>query len=584
MLSVLAATSVLALPGGLLAAPAFADDGGDLQVIMEQHQDLLSSDSAAPYISTTSVGPSSPTGTGQPPRVGPNVRVDGPQHPFPKGLLGRSETSVASTDGGQSVVAGWNDAQGFCGPPFGVACTPPPTPGLSGFGFSTDGGLTWTDAGPPPVFDHVFTRGDPWVDRGGFDGTTFYYANLAVNGTTGVPLGASVHRGRFSSGTFAFQDVHVLAPPNPHDSYDKEAISAAKDGGGAAFVSLTNFIALPCPKFPSVVGAFGQIEVWRTQDAGASWQGPVIVATDQTSANPADPNCGNFGVLQQSSVPVIGPAGELYVAWQFGPTFSASGTSTNAEIRLARSLDGGATFDAPVTVAAINSMRQDSPVGYNRSRLNDHPRVAVAISGPHRGRIYVSFFSAVSPVTAAPVVTCPAGTPAGTTCQGQRLVSSQAFVTFSDDRGQTWSTPQPVAPVPPATGVKRVWPVVTVEPGGIVNVVYYESQERPTDPSSSAVECSVGVATGLRRVGTASSLVDTFVSSSSDGGVTFAAPLKISSATSNWCTTASNIRPNFGDYIGSASGGNRALALWTDGRNGVPDAFYATVLGAGRSG
>src|SRR5262245_57018633 len=430
MLSALVVTSVLALTGSLPAPPALADDDGDLQVVEEQHQDLLSPGSTARDVPA---GPPSPTGTGRPPRVGPNVRVNGPQQPFPNGLLGRSETSVAATDDGQSVVAGWNDAQGFCGPPFGGPCTPPPTPGLSGFGFSADGGLTWTDAGPPPVFDHVFTRGDPWLDRGGFDGSTFYYANLAVNDTTGAPLGASVHRGSFSAGGFAFQDVHVLAPPNPRDSYDKEAIAAAKDGSGAAFVSLTNFIALPCPSFPNVAGAFGQIEVWRTHDAGASWQGPTIVSPDQTSANPADPNCGNLGVLQQSSVPAIGPAGEVYVAWQFGPTFSASGTSTNAEIRLARSLNGGATFGAPVTVAAINSLRQDSPVGYNRGRLNDHPRVAVATSGPHRGRIYVSFSSAVSPVTAAPVVACPAGTPAGTTCQGQRLTSSQAFVTFSDD-------------------------------------------------------------------------------------------------------------------------------------------------------
>lgn len=584
MLSALAVTTILALPGSLLAAPAFADDSGDLEIIMEQHQDLLSSGSTGPDTTSTAAGSSSPTGTGRPPRVGPNVRVNAAQQPSPNGLLGRSETTVASTDDGELIVAGWNDAHGFCGPPFGVRCTPPPSPGLSGFGFSTDGGQTWTDNGPPPLLGHVFTRGDPWLDRGGFDGATFYYANLAVNDATGASLGASVHRGHFSGSSFGFQDVHLLAPPNPNDFYDKEAIAASKDGSGAAFVSLTNFIALPCPKFPNVAGAFGQIEVWRTHDAGASWQGPAIVSADQTSANPADPNCGNFGVLQQSSVPAIGPAEEVYVAWQFGPTFSASGTSTNAEIRLARSLDGGATFDAPVTVTAINSMRQDSPVGYNRTRLNDHPRVAVATSGPHRGRVYVSYSSAVSPVRSAPVVTCPAGTPAGTTCLGQRLDSSQAFVTFSDDLGQTWSTPQPVAPAPPATGIKRIWPVVSSEPGGFVNVVYYESQERPIDPSSSAVECNVSLATGLRRVGIASSLVDTFVSSSRDGGVTFTTPLKISSATSNWCTTVSNIRPNFGDYIGSASGGNRALALWADGRNGVPDVFYAGVLGAGRSG
>ncbi len=31
-----------------------------------------------------------------------------------------------------------------------------------------------------------------------------------------------------------------------------------------------------------------------------------------------------------------------------------------------------------------------------------------------------------------------------------------------------------IAPAEPATGVKRIWPVVTVEPGGNVDVVYYD--------------------------------------------------------------------------------------------------------------
>ncbi len=575
--SAVAVACLLVLPGSLAAAD------NDIEPVLDTHQDMLSGGSVLADTAGTAMGQSSPTGTGKPPRVGPNVRVNAPQQGFPNGLFGRSETTVAATDDGQLLTAGFNDAQGFCGPPFGVACTPPPSPGLSGFAFSSDGGTTWTDSGPPPVIDHVLTRGDPWLDRGGFDNSTFYYANLAVNDATGNALGASVHRGRFNGTTFSFQDVRTLAPPNPNDFYDKEAIAAAKDGSGTAYVSLTNFIALPCPKFPNVAGAFGQIEVWRTHDAGDTWQGPTVVSPDQTSANPADPNCGNFGVLQQSSVPAIGPDGAVYVTWQFGPTFSANGTSTGAEIRVARSLDGGVTFGPPVSVAVINSMRQDAPVGYNRNRINDHPRVSVATSGPNRGRVYASFYSAVSPVGQAPVITCPAGTPSGTRCVGQNLVSSQAFVAFSDDGGLTWNTPQPVAPAPPATGTKRIWPVVSVEPGGLVNVVYYESQDRHTSADPNAIECNVSLGGGLRRVGTASSRVDTFWAQSDDGGASFSTPLKVTSATTNWCTTVSNIRPNFGDYIGSTSGGNRAMAAWADGRNGVPDAFYATVFGHAKS-
>jgi len=229
-------------------------------------------------------------------------------------------------------------------------------------------------------------------------------------------------------------------------------------------------------------------------------------------------------------------------------------------------------------VANTNSMRQNTPVGYSRNRFNDHPRIAVATTGPHKGRVYVGYYSAVSPVGAAPTVPCPAGV-AGV-CVGQSLVSSQIFVSFSDNQGGTWSTPSALAPAVPATGVKRFWPVVSIEPGGNIDVIYQESQEMPTAANPT---CVVNVGGGVSRVGAANSLVNTFWVESIDGGATFINTLKASSATSNWCTTASNIRPNFGDYIGSASGGNHAFPIWADGRNGVPDTFYATILG-GKSG
>ncbi len=554
----------------LLSAPAvFAQDrDGDF--------DFISAIPLTVDLTTTTAGPGSPTGTGRPPRVGPNTQVNAPQQPFPNGLIGRSETTIAASDDGQLLVSGFNDAQGFCGAPFGVACTPQtPFNGLSGFSFSSDGGSTWTDGGAPFIQNHIFTRGDPWMDRGGFDDTTFYYANLAVRDDSGASLGVSVHRGHFGSGSFAWEDVTSFNTPNPNDFYDKEAIATAKDGSGAGYVSVTNFIGL-CgqPAF-----GFGQIEVWRTHDAGATWQGPVIASPDDTFiTDPTNPACGSTGVLQQSSVPAIGPNGEVYVVWQFGPTFSG-GTSTNANIDFARSLDGGVTFSTPVSVAAINSFRQDSPVGYNRDRMNDHPRIAVATTGPNKGRIYVAFYSAVAPVTAAPITACPAPN-IGSFCRAQRLTSSQVFVTHSDDRGTTWSTPVGVVPAPPATGIKRWWPVVTVEPGGVVDVVYYESNE--TSTAANPV-CNVSVGGGLRRRGPANSLVDTFWARSIDGGATFGAPIQVTTATSNWCTTASNIRPNFGDYIGSAAGGNRALPVWADGRNGVPDVFFSQALGAGKS-
>ena len=503
--------------------------------------------------------------------VGANVRVNAQQQGFPNGLFGRSETTIASSGDGSDLLAGYNNAQGFCGPPFGVACTPMTSPGLSGFAFSINGGSTWNDAGAPDpkVFNNVFTRGDPWMDRGGIDGDTFFYANLAIDAKTAAGLGVSMHRGHFSGSNFSFEDVRVLNSPNPNDFYDKEAIAAAKDGSGGAYVTLTNFKEL-CGV---AANGLGEITVWRTHDGGNSWQGPVVAGPDLT-----DPGCAS-GVLQQSSVPAIGPHGEVYVTWQRGPSFTSSGTSTDAQIVVARSLDGGVTFDTPVTVAAINSMRQNPPVAFNRGRINDHPRIAVANSGPHAGRIYVAFYSAVSPVAAAPTVPCPATLPAGTVCIGQNLVSSQVFLSFSDDKGSTWSTPVAVGPPMPGTGLKRWWPVVTVEPNGYVDVVYLESEE---NSSGSFPQCIVRLSASLRRVGDANSLVDTFWAQSRDGGSSFREPVEVSSSTSNWCTVTSNVTPNLGDYIGSASAGALVLPIWADGRDGVPDTFFAPIFGGSR--
>jgi hypothetical protein len=513
------------------------------------------------------------------PAVGPNIQVNAPQGSFAEsGFLGRSETAVATTVSGRDILVGFNDGQGWCGPPFGAPCEPQKPPGLSGYAFSTDGGLSFTDAGAPdPVlFDNVFTRGDPWLDRGGFDNATFFFANLAVDATTQAGLGVSVHRGHFVGNGFAFTDVRTFTSTNPNNpyAYDKEAIAAAKDGSGAAYVSVTDWIEVcGIPHF----GA-GQIELWRTHDGGDSWQGPTIVSPDMTFVtDPTDPSCGMNGTVQQGSVPAIGPNGELYVAWLQGPTFTDAGISTNARIEVAASFDGGVTFGSPATVASTNvSFVHTAPAGYNNPFRMDSPRIAVATGGPHAGRVYVTFTSETRPATTPSPVQCPAGLPEGSFCVGQDPLSEEAFLSFSDDGGSSWSTPTRIAPAVPVEGVKRMWPVLTLQPGGNMDVIYYESHEIRTAGNP---DCVVNIAfpNGF-RVGPRNSLVDTFWVHSENRDASFTAPVKITTATSNWCTTVSGIGPNFGDYISSFATAGRVFACWSDGRNGVPDTFCAAIL------
>ena len=195
---------------------------------------------------------------------------------------------------------------------------------------------------------------------------------------------------------------------------------------------------------------------------------------------------------------------------------------------------------------------------------------AVLTGGDHDGRVLVAFPSANAP-TSSP----------GT---AQNLVSVNLFLSFSDDGGATWSKPKPIAGSVPANGVKRFWPVVTVSPGDAsVNVVYYESLEQAV-PGAPA--CNIAIGGGLRRVGPAHSLVNTILARSKDGGRTFGDPVTVSSVTSDWCAGTTNIRPNFGDYIGATTVGTTTFAVWADSREtiligGTPrnvvDVFFAPV-------
>ncbi len=576
------------------------------------HEDFLGSASYEALfddpVATPDVGPPGPL----PVIVGPNVRVNAPQVAFPAGLLGRSETTIAVGEDGSGLVAGWNDADGFLRAPFTVPPTQAGNPGLSGFAFSTDGGNTWTDGDTPALYPastsffsgDVVTRGDPWlaVSHGDNGVDTFLYANLAVfkqldSGNNIVDGGVSVQRGTFTGSSFSWNDGRLLTAPNaPFDFYDKEAIAARSS---VAIVSVTNFIGISAPGTNPATcqfaGGFGQIEVWRSTDGGNTFQGPVIAGPDQTNIT-ADPNCLT-GILNQGSDPAIGKAGNVYVAWTRGPSFLNGSivTPVSEQIIGASSTNFGTSFSSPVVVRTIVPGRQNPPVGYNRNRYNDFPRVAIDRA---TGRIFVAFQDASvagnAGIGGSGTVCLPAsGNPSpGPPCPaGQRRVKlgggadTDIYLAHSDDNGATWSTPVLINPT--AGDMKiQFWPVVTVGPQGDVNVVYYESREIQLNPSPTVIECSIGIGGGLTRRSIRSSIVDTFLARSLDNGLTFQAPVKLSSTSSNWCKGTVNIRPNFGDYIGATTVGPKTYAVWADDRNtimiggtsrNIVDVFYTSA-------
>jgi hypothetical protein len=503
--------------------------------------------------------------------VGPNTRMNAPQLPAPQGRLGRAAVAVAASADGQRIVAAWETIQGGCGGPYpGEPCPKPEKPGLTAIGYSTDGGKTWTEAGAPMLADGIMTGGHPWLARGGADDETFYLANRGRNPDFSQN-GITFHRGHFKDGAFVWEEARHFAPARQGDVWRSTSIAAAP-GGGQVYLVLSNLRALCGTPSRSV----GQIELMRSADEGRTWEGPVIVGRDemQETADPKDPECGKTGPFQIAPSPALGPKGELYLIWQYGPNLQNSIVypmiaERTASIRFAKSLDGGKTFSPPRDIAHFNSMWENPPIGYSKDNLLDFARVAVDTAGPHRGRIYVTYAAAVSPAAANPT--------------RASLVSSQVFLTWSDDQGETWQKPVTLAPAAlPPTGVKRFRPSVTVGPAGNVDVVYVEVQEKQTTADPTDRECTSFLLTGQARMSDLSSLMDLYWVRSTDGGATFGAPVRVTAKTTNWCTTfydtAGQLFSNLGDYMGVFPVKDRVLTVWTDGRDHRPDAYF-TVLG-----
>jgi hypothetical protein len=523
-------------------------------------------------------------------QVTTNVKMNGPQVGMPDGRLGRPADAIASDPSGKLMVAAWETLQGTCGGSFGGKCTPAATPGVTAYGYSTDGGKTWTDAGSPFFPGDVMTSGRPWLDRGGVDNQTYFLTSRAAASkpiekkagyTPGGAnqLGILLYRGRFKDGVFTWTDQHLFEPSTKLSILRSPSVLAAKDGSGKVWVAMANLVGI-CNR-PG--GSGGQIEVYRSADDGKTWEGPVIVSPEEfrenEKADPMDMSCGNKGAIQILPSMSLGTKGEIYITWQHGPTLLSLDKGPELDhktgIRFARSLDGGKTFSAPLELYNANSMREDPPVGYSKTTANDLARIATAEGGAHKGRVFVTYTTAVQET--------------GGRDTEQRDVSSQIYLVYSDDQGTTWSKPVALGPEVPPTGIKRFWPTIAVRNNGDIDVIYMESLEKQVTPDPDDVECKIlTVVANQVRQGKLSSLSDIYWVRSTDGGATFGAPIRVTTETTNWCKVKYDQETtqyaNFGDVLGIWTTGTRSFAVWPDGRNGVPDAYFAELtVGAAKA-
>lgn len=251
---------------------------------------------------------------------------------------------------GLNGLCAWNDGQGFTTPP-----------DVQGYGYTINGGATWTDGGVPLKQGTITAwTSDPAVTVNEKTGD-FYYCGLTSN--SGVNNnGVGVARGHFQAGTFVWDAATMaVAGPSATQFFDKQWI-AADSSNGNLYVSWTLF-------GPGTTNIFFA----RSTDNGATWSLPLLVSKPWEIG------------LVSGSRPMVGPNGEVYVQ------YTAIGTVDADSVKITKSTNGGLTFGPSVVGMIKYDNYFTGAPGFNRPRAVSFAGGAVDRSfGANRGRVYLT--------------------------------------------------------------------------------------------------------------------------------------------------------------------------------------------------
>jgi len=373
--------------------------------------------------------------------------------------------------------------------------------------FSTDNGLSWGGVDlplPTPIGNGTRFGSDPTLV---FDtqGNAFYGYVLVFFGNGKGINGTEMAVAKSVDGGATYPNVTFFAFNGGSDHFNDKPMITADANPSSPFRDNV-YLSWDSASGGSATG--GGVHVATSTDHGATF---TVVRAD----DPSGPG-GSIG-----AVPFVGPDGTVYAAW--------NDIVANV-IAFARSADGGATWQRPSIISSKNAGLDVGIPAESFRRALVYPACAADRStGQHRGRLYCSWMD----VTAA-----------GTT---------DIFLAFSDDKGNTWSSPATVAdrlgfPVDRFNQWLAVDPVT-----GDVNVSFYDTRNDTT---------------GFRF------MTDTFFTQSKDGGHIFISPnIRVTTVSSNehdcnglFPCPGIDLGNQQGDYEGLASFGGVSHAIWTDSR------------------
>ncbi len=249
----------------------------------------------------------------------------------------------------------------------------------------------------------------------------------------------------------------------------------------------------------------------------------------KTFSNPIAVNTLNGGPNAVIGAdPFVGPNGEVYVAWH---------DVQHSQLMVASSLDGGASFSPQQEIASTQVAFDDAiPAMASRHALLYPACDADRSSSANRGTLYCSWMDE-------------------TAANGTDI-----FIARSTDHGATWSAPLRVNDDPAGVRKDQFNQWLSVDPtSGSVNLSWNDARNDPADTKT-----------------------DIFFAQSTNGGLSFAANLKITTAMSDESAANPNADAGnqYGDYEGIVAFGGSIHPIWTDGRfDGTVDPATGQLLG-----